>query len=82
MAGISGHSGLGKTTIVNLLLGFLDQDAGVIMINDTITDRADRQNYWPRISYVKQQGFFINDTILKNIVLTDDAYNATNWPKQ
>jgi ABC-type multidrug transport system fused ATPase/permease subunit len=76
MAGISGHSGLGKTTIVSLLLGFLDQDAGVIMINDTITDRADRQNYWPRISYVKQQGFFINDTILKNIVLSDDAYNA------
>jgi ABC-type multidrug transport system fused ATPase/permease subunit len=76
MAGISGDSGLGKTTIVNLLLGFLDQDVGVIMINDTITDRADRQNYWPRISYVKQQGFFINDTILKNIVLTDGTYNA------
>jgi ABC-type bacteriocin/lantibiotic exporter with double-glycine peptidase domain len=76
MAGISGHSGLGKTTIVNLLLGFLEQDAGVIMINDTITDRADRQNYWPCVSYVKQQGFFINDTILKNIILTDEAYDS------
>lgn len=76
MAGISGHSGLGKTTIVNLLLGFLGQDAGDILINETITNFADRQNYWPRISYVKQQGFFINDTILKNIVLSDDAYNA------
>jgi ABC-type bacteriocin/lantibiotic exporter with double-glycine peptidase domain len=74
-AGISGRSGLGKTTVVNLLLGFLAQDGGEITVNDNLTKVVARQAYWPRISYVKQQGFFINDTILKNITLTDGDYN-------
>lgn len=74
--GISGRSGLGKTTLINLLLGFLQQDKGTIVINGHTTIAAQRQLCWPQISYVKQQPFFINDTVLKNIVLTDDDFNA------
>jgi len=75
-AGIQGKSGMGKTTIINILLGFLEQDAGNISINNKITDLSGRQDYWFKISYVKQQPFFINDTILKNITLSDDGYDA------
>jgi ABC-type bacteriocin/lantibiotic exporter with double-glycine peptidase domain len=75
MAGISGVSGRGKTTVVNLLLGFLEQEAGDIFINNQISIAPARQSYWNRIAYVKQQSFFINDTILKNITLNDDIYN-------
>ncbi len=74
-AGISGRSGRGKTTLIHLILGFLEPQQGAICINDTITDAATRQLYWPRISYVKQQPFFINDSILKNVTLTDGAYD-------
>jgi ABC-type multidrug transport system fused ATPase/permease subunit len=74
-AGISGDSGRGKTTIVNLLLGFLEQDSGGIFINNKPVSTIERQHYWPKISYVKQQSFFINDTLLKNITLADDAYD-------
>jgi ABC-type multidrug transport system fused ATPase/permease subunit len=74
-AGISAPSGKGKTTIVNLLLGFLTPDFGTISLNNKKTDSVARQQYWNRISYVKQQPFFINDSILKNITLTDDNYN-------
>lgn len=70
--GISGRSGLGKTTIVNLLLGFLEQEKGDININQVLTDCNQRQIYWDHISYVKQQPFFINDSIEKNICLTED----------
>ena len=73
--GISGLSGLGKTTIVNLLLGFLEQDNGSISINNIATNTSDRQLFWNRISYCKQQPFFINDSILKNITLTEGAYD-------
>jgi ABC-type bacteriocin/lantibiotic exporter with double-glycine peptidase domain len=73
--GISGISGKGKTTIVNLLLGFLQQDSGEISINGNETNAVGRQSYWSRIAYVKQQAFFINDTILKNITLADDGYD-------
>jgi len=73
--GISGNSGKGKTTIINLLLGFLTPGGGNICINNTITSDVDRVAYRSRISYVKQQPFFINDSIIKNITLSDDGYN-------
>jgi ABC-type multidrug transport system fused ATPase/permease subunit len=72
LAGISAVSGRGKTTLINLLLGFLVPDAGEILINDLATDITTRKQYWSRIAYVKQQGYFIHDTILKNITLSDE----------
>ena len=75
-AGISGSSGRGKTTLINLLLGFLVQESGLIRINYQATNNCERHQYWPKIAYVKQQPFFINDTICKNITLTDEDHNT------
>ena len=72
--GISGCSGKGKTTILNLLLGFLTPDSAEIRINHTPTDALSRQRYWQRISYVKQQNFLIHDTILHNITLGENGH--------
>jgi len=72
LAGISAVSGRGKTTLINLLLGFLVPDAGDILINDQATGTITLKRYWSRIAYVKQQGYFIHDTILKNITLSDE----------
>jgi ABC-type multidrug transport system fused ATPase/permease subunit len=74
--GLSAKSGKGKTTVIHLLLGLLKYHEGNIFINDKKTTWVDRQGYWNRISYVKQQPFIINDTILKNITLTDGEPNA------
>jgi ABC-type multidrug transport system fused ATPase/permease subunit len=76
--GISGESGKGKTTILNLLLGFLDPAKGEIIINDVQVDKAGITRYWPFIAYARQQSFFIHDTILRNITLEEDGYNAEN----
>jgi ABC-type bacteriocin/lantibiotic exporter with double-glycine peptidase domain len=74
-AGLSAPSGRGKTTIVNLLLGFLEPGCGAVYLNDKTADIRERQTYRKRISYVKQQSFFIHDSILKNITLADNEYN-------
>ena len=74
-AGISGSSGKGKTTIINLLLGFLQEDCGTICLNDKPVDALGRQLHLHKISYVKQQPFLIHDSILKNITLTDGKYD-------
>ncbi|WP_259068676.1 ATP-binding cassette domain-containing protein [Mucilaginibacter sp. X4EP1] len=79
--GISGPSGMGKTTIINLLLGFLEPDSGTISINHTVTNSADRKSYWKKMAYVKQQPFFVNDSILKNVTLTDDVYDKDRLAK-
>ena len=73
--GISAVSGKGKTTIINLLLGFLAPDCGTIWMNNEKADNSARQTYWDRISYVKQQPFFIHDSIKKNITLSDGKYD-------
>ncbi|MDN3584456.1 ATP-binding cassette domain-containing protein [Mucilaginibacter flavus] len=73
--GLSSASGKGKTTLINLLLGFLNPDAGYIYINDRIADIEKRKQQWKNIAYIKQQTYLIHDTILKNITLSDDGYN-------
>ncbi len=67
--GIAGPSGRGKTTVLNILLGFLTPDQGEVLINGETTDPAIRQRYWRHISYVKQQPFLIHDTIRNNVTL-------------
>jgi ABC-type multidrug transport system fused ATPase/permease subunit len=74
--GMYGKSGRGKTTIINLLLGFIVQESGAIEFNYRETSQLNRQHYWNRISYVKQQPFLINDSILKNITLSDTTYDT------
>ncbi|NII27271.1 ABC transporter ATP-binding protein [Pseudoflavitalea sp. X16] len=77
--GISGASGQGKTTVLNLLLGFLSPAAGQILINDTPLDSDERRQYWPVISYVKQQPFLTHDTILHNITLNGRHYQEEQF---
>ena len=64
--GIEGPSGNGKTTILNVLLGFLTPAKGKVIINGTETIGRD---YWSRIAYVRQRSFLIHDSIRNNITL-------------
>jgi ABC-type multidrug transport system fused ATPase/permease subunit len=72
LAGLSAASSRGKTTILNLILGFLQPQAGRITINDLDADQALRRDHWPQIAYVRQQAFFIHDTLLRNIILNNE----------
>lgn len=74
--GLSAASGKGKTTIIHLMLGFLKHHKGNIYFNDEKTNWIKRQGFLSRVSYVKQQSFIINDTVLENITLTDGYYDA------
>jgi len=76
--GIMGESGKGKTTVLNILLGFLTPDKGDIFINGEKLAPPDIKKYWPNISYVRQQSFFIHDTALRNITLEEEKYNKNN----
>jgi ABC-type bacteriocin/lantibiotic exporter with double-glycine peptidase domain len=73
--GISGVSGRGKTTLIHLVLGFLYADAGNIIFNGEITDPENIKRFWNRISYSKQQAFFLHDSIIKNITLLEGDYD-------
>jgi len=71
MLGISAPSGKGKTTLINILLGFLEESSGEIIINGVHADTLERRKFWPEIAYVKQQPFLIHNSIRANIVLEE-----------
>lgn len=73
MIGLSGISGKGKTTLFNLLLGFLEPAGGSILINGK---NGDRKSWWKHISYVKQQPFLVHDSILANVTLSNQYDEA------
>ncbi len=73
--GISANSGRGKTTLMHILLGFIEQEDGIISINHHIKTADERKHYRTRISYIKQQPFFIHDTVRNNITLQDGGYD-------
>ena len=76
--GITGESGKGKTTVLNLLLGFLTPDHGEILINGVKVNSPGIKKYWPSISYVRQQSFFIHDTALRNITFEEEGHDKNN----
>ena len=73
--GLSGISGKGKTTMMNLLLGFLEPDNGKILINGNSSEMQQRKQFWGNISYIKQQPLLIYDSILKNITLNESVFD-------
>jgi ABC-type bacteriocin/lantibiotic exporter with double-glycine peptidase domain len=73
--GIQGDSGRGKTTLFNILLGFVEEGTGQVKINGEPAGRADRKRFWSRIAYVKQQPFILHDSILVNITLQEQGYD-------
>jgi ABC-type bacteriocin/lantibiotic exporter with double-glycine peptidase domain len=73
---IAGPSGNGKSTLVNLLLGFLNPQSGEIILNGFSTTAADRKKFRPAISYIKQQSFLIHDSILINITLDETEFDT------
>lgn len=77
MVGIHGLSGKGKTTVVNLLLGFLSPSSGTININGLSTTIEDRKKMRHLIAYVKQHPFLFNDSVWNNITLgKEEGENA------
>jgi len=81
LCGITGISGKGKTTIFNLVLGFLQPQKGEILVNDLAADQDSLKTYWPFISYVRQQSFFIHDTIIRNITLQEQGHDDAQLQK-
>jgi ABC-type multidrug transport system fused ATPase/permease subunit len=70
--GISGNSGKGKTTLINLLLGFLSPEKGDILFNGKLRETAERRLFWNKIAYVKQEPFIVHDSVLNNITLFEN----------
>ncbi len=65
--GIIGGTGLGKSTIVDLISGLISPDSGSILVDGKLIN-FDKHHWYDEIGYVSQNTTLINDTIKENIV--------------
>jgi ABC-type multidrug transport system fused ATPase/permease subunit len=65
--GIVGASGIGKTTLVDIILGYLKPDEGVILADGTEINH-NLKGWRKNIGYVPQMIFLMDDTIRNNVV--------------
>ncbi|GHT05447.1 ABC transporter [Endomicrobiia bacterium] len=70
-----GNTGVGKTTILNLIVLFDNISAGNILINGEDLYGIDIKNFRSKISYFTQDSFLFNTTIKENILLNLDHNN-------
>jgi ATP-binding cassette, subfamily B, bacterial PglK len=71
IVGIKGGSGVGKTTLMNLILGLLKPDEGEILIDGKTIDKKEK-SWQSIISYAPQNAYIIDDSIKKNICFEED----------
>ena len=67
MSALVGHSGAGKSTIINLLPRFYDPQEGVISIDQQNVDEINLNSLRKNISLVSQDVILFDDTIKNNI---------------
>ena len=66
--GIAGESGAGKSTLIDILLGLLKPDKGIVLFNGV--DLEDHLTEWRRIiGYLPQNVFLFDSTIAANIAI-------------
>lgn len=62
-----GHTGAGKTTIINLLSRFYNYDEGKITIDGHELNKITRESLRSHMGFVLQDSFLFHDTIRENI---------------
>ncbi len=67
--GLYGKSGIGKTTLVDLISGIINPDKGNIYINGINLNHINKEKWRLKIGYVPQETILLNDTLFNNIAL-------------
>ncbi len=62
-----GHSGAGKTTLVDLIMRFHDTSSGQILIDGKPLKELDVRSWRELVGYVNQEPILFNDTVFNNI---------------
>ncbi|WP_203364037.1 thiol reductant ABC exporter subunit CydD [Bacillus sp. REN10] len=65
--GIVGESGAGKSTMIDLLGGFVETNSGSIHIDEQTFTHLQRKEWQEQLIYIPQQPYLFQDTLFNNI---------------
>ncbi len=67
IVGIIGKSGKGKTTLINILLGFLEINSGKLEIDNVKLDKNTINDWQKKLAYVQQEVYLLDASFAENI---------------
>ncbi|OUU50684.1 MAG: ABC transporter ATP-binding protein [Pelagibacteraceae bacterium TMED65] len=70
--GIVGRTGSGKTTIIDIILGLLEPQKGLLEVDGEEINRKNVRSWQKNLGYVPQHIYLSDDTIAKNIAFGVD----------
>lgn len=73
---IEGESGVGKSTLLNIMMQVLDDHAGVLMINGMDSNEIKLEYLYTHMLMVNQELILLNGTIRENICMFDEFDDA------
>lgn len=68
-AGFKGESGIGKSTLFNIILGLIAPDSGEVVIDGTVLSEANKEDWLETIGYVPQDVYVFNASVAANVAL-------------
>lgn len=71
LVALVGVTGVGKSTIADILCGLQQPDAGTVLIDGLALDRIDLHEWRRQIGYVPQDPILFHETVLANVTLFD-----------
>jgi ATP-binding cassette subfamily C protein len=78
---IVGPSGVGKTTLLDLLIGLIEPQAGEIQIDGLSLNQADIASWHAQMAYLGQDAFAFSGTVRDNLVWGSDLQWTDNQLK-
>ena len=79
--GIIGRSGTGKSTLLNLMLNFIEPESGTMTVDGIIITRDNVDKWRNIIGYVPQDVFIAESTLAENIAFAEDSIDEVQLNK-
>ena len=73
MTVVVGPSGVGKTTLLDVLLGLRDPDEGQVRVDDVPLETLGPAAWRHRIGYVPQEAVLLDGTVARNVAFGEDV---------
>jgi ATP-binding cassette subfamily C protein len=78
LTAIVGPSGVGKTTIADLVLGLIRPQQGEVWLDDLALAKVDLKKWRKMVGYVPQEALLLHESVLINVTLGDPDLSAAD----
>lgn len=67
--GFKGESGVGKSTMFNIILGIISPNSGEILVDGICLNSSNRDSWLSSVGYVPQEVYVFNRSVVENVAL-------------